>query len=73
MTKTLATALAGLTLVTAALTIPSVAFAKGKYHHHHHRHGHWNGKIWVVTSDDDDDCRWVWTRKYGWIRVCDDD
>jgi hypothetical protein len=71
MSKTLTAALAALTFTTAALTIPSVAFAKGN-HHGHHRHGYWNGKIWVVvTSDDDDECRWVWTRKYGWVRVCE--
>ena len=54
MSKTSTAALAALTFTTAALTIPSVAFAKGK-HHDHHRHGYWNGRIWVVVANDDED------------------
>ena len=75
MTKILTAAVAALALTTASMAMTTDASAKngfknGKYHHGHRHVRH--GKIYV-TFDDDSDCKWHWTRKRGWFKVCDDD
>ena len=74
MTKILTAAIAALALTTASMAMTTDASAKGGFknggkHHHGHRHRH--GRIYVTS--DDDDCKWYWTRKRGWFKVCDDD
>jgi hypothetical protein len=83
MTKILTASMLALTLATASMAIPTEVFAKGGKttfksggkHHGHHGKYRKHGKVIDVTfdnDDDDNDCKWVRTRK-GYVKVCNDD
>jgi hypothetical protein len=83
MTKILTASLMALALATASMSISTEAFAKGGKttfksggkHHGHHGKYRKHGKVIDVTfdnDDDDNDCKWVRTRK-GYVKVCNDD